>query len=96
MLKPPISLNGGNHFIKYKFQDEPLYIQAPKCTLKQGIVKASKRMFCDLMFTREDAVFISWIENLESFSQKQIFENRENGSKQHWKKVILITHLHLQ
>lgn len=77
VLKPPISLNGGNHFIKYKFQDEPLYIQAPKCTLKQGIVKASKRMFCDLMFTREDAVFISWIENLESFSQKQIFENRE-------------------
>ena len=77
VLKPPISLNGGNHFIKYKFQDEPLYIQAPKCTLKQGIVKASKRMFCDLMFTREDAVFINWIENLESFSQKQIFENRE-------------------
>lgn len=77
VLKPPISLNGGNHFIKYKFQEEPLYIQAPKCTLKQGIVKASKRMFCDLMFTREDAVFINWIENIESFSQKQIFENRE-------------------
>ena len=77
VLKPPISLNGGNHFIKYKFQEDPLYIQAPKCTLKQGIVKASKRMFCDLMFTREDAVFINWIENLESFSQKQIFENRE-------------------
>lgn len=77
VLNSPISLNGGNHFIKYKLLDEPLYIQAPKCTLKQGIIKASKRMFCDLMFTNNDAVFISWIERLETFSQKKIFENRE-------------------
>jgi len=77
VLNSPISLNGGNHFIKYKLLDEPLYIQAPKCTLRQGIIKASKRMFCDLMFTSEDAVFINWIENLETFSQKQIFINRE-------------------
>jgi len=34
-------------------------------------------MFCDLMFTNNDAVFISWIERLETFSQKKIFENRE-------------------
>jgi hypothetical protein len=77
VLNSPISLNGGNHFIKYKLLDEPLYIQAPKCTLRQGIIKASKRMFCDLMFTNNDAVFISWIERLETFSQKKIFENRE-------------------
>lgn len=77
VLNSPISLNGGNHFIKYKLFDEPLYIQAPKCTLRQGIIKASKRMFCDLMFTNNDAVFISWIERLETFSQKKIFENRE-------------------
>ena len=77
ILNTPISLNGGNHFIKYKIDDEPLYIQAPKCRLKQGIVKASKRMYCDLMFTNDDAVFINWIERLETFSQKKIFENRE-------------------
>jgi len=77
VLNTPISLNSGNHFIKYKIDDIPLYIQAPKCKLKQGIVKASKRMYCDLMFTNDDAVFINWIERLETFSQKKIFENRE-------------------
>ena len=77
VLNTPISLSGGNHFIKYKIDDEPLYIQAPKCRLKQGIVKASKRMYCDLMFTNDDAVFINWIERLETFSQKKIYENRE-------------------
>ena len=49
----PISLNGGNHFMKYKIDDEPLYIihsshssirsstymLKAKCKLKQGIVK---------------------------------------------------------
>ena len=39
-------------------------------------MKASKRMYCDLMFTNDDAVFINWIERLETFSQK-IYENRE-------------------
>lgn len=77
MLKSPVLLNGGNHFIKFLYDSEQLYIQPPKCTIKQSIVKTSRRMFCDLMFTNENDDFIRWIENLETYCQKYIYEHRE-------------------
>jgi hypothetical protein len=76
-LTSPITVAGGNHFIKFIMNDNPLYIQAPKCKVKQGIVKTGKRMYSDLMFTIENENFIRWIENLENYSQKYIFNNRE-------------------
>ena len=76
-LTNPISLNNGNHFIKYYFNDAPLYIQPPKCSVKQGIVKATKKLYFDLMFTNENDEFIRWLENLEIYSRKYIFDNRE-------------------
>lgn len=76
-LTTPISLNNGNHFIKYYLNDGPLYIQPPKCIVKQGIVKATKKLFFDLMFTNENDEFIRWLENLEVYSRKFIFNNRE-------------------
>ena len=76
-LTTPISLNNGNHFIKYYLRDSPLYIQPPKCTVKQGIVKATKKLYFDLMFTAENDEFIRWLENLEQYSRNFIFDNRE-------------------
>ena len=76
-LTNPISLNNGNHFIKYYLNDGPLYIQPPKCSVKQGIVKATKKLYMDLMFTNENDEFIRWLENLEIYSRKFIFDNRE-------------------
>ena len=75
-LTSPISVAGGNHFIKYLLNDKPLYIQPPNCKLKQGIVKAGKRAYGDLMFTNENENFIRWMENLEIFSRKTIYNNR--------------------
>ena len=75
-LTSPISMAGGNHFIKYLLNDKPLYIQPPNCKLKQGIVKAGKRAYGDLMFTNENENFIRWMENLEIFSRKIIYNNR--------------------
>ena len=77
MLKSPVLLNGGNHFIKFLYDSAQLYIQPPKCIIKQSIVKTSRRMFCDLMFTNENDDFIRWIENLEAYCQKYIYEHRE-------------------
>jgi len=77
ILTTPTIMSGGNHFIKYFINDMPLYIQPPKCKVKQGIVKTGKRAYCDLMFTNENENFIRWLENLENYSQKQIFNNRE-------------------
>lgn len=76
-LTNPISLNNGNHFIKYYLNDGPLYIQPPKCSVKQGIVKATKKLYMDLMFTNENDEYIRWLENLEIYSRKFIFDNRE-------------------
>ena len=75
-LTSPVVMAGGNHFIKYLLNDKPLYIQPPNCKLKQGIVKAGKRAYCDLMFTNENENFIRWMENLENFSRKFIYNNR--------------------
>jgi hypothetical protein len=75
-LTSPITMVGGNHFIKYLLNDKPLYIQPPNCKLKQGIVKAGKRAYGDLMFTNENENFIRWMENLEIFSRKIIYNNR--------------------
>jgi hypothetical protein len=77
ILTSPIVVSGGNHFIKYSMNEMPLYIQPPKCKVKQGIIKTGKRAYCDLMFTNENENFIRWLENLENYSQKQIYNNRE-------------------
>ena len=76
-LISPVSIPGGHHFIRYLHGDKPLYTQPPKCKIKQGIVKAGKRMYCDLMFTNENENFIRWLENLDNTSQKVIFNNRK-------------------
>ena len=76
-LSSPININGGNHFIKYNYEQCPLYIKSPPCSIKQGIVTTAKRIFCDLMFTNENSEFIEYIENLEQYSQKYIYQNRE-------------------
>ena len=77
LLTSPTVVSGGNHFIKYSINDMPLYIQPPKCKVKQGIIKTGKRAYCDLMFTNENEHFIRWLENLENYSQRQIYNNRE-------------------
>jgi len=77
-LLPPISLNNGNHFIKIMQNGEKFYIQPPKCSLKQGIIKSSKRMYCDLMFTNENSEFIEWLENLEIYCRTYIYNNRND------------------
>jgi len=76
VLTKPTSVSGGNYFIKFRLNDSPLYIQSPKCSTKQGIVKAGKRFLTDLMFNNENEEFIQWMENLENYSQKYIYEHR--------------------
>jgi len=76
-LTKPIPVAGGNYFIKCLVNNGPLYIQPPKCKTRQGILKAGKRFYTDLLFTNEDENFIQWMENLESNCQQFIYKNRE-------------------
>jgi hypothetical protein len=76
MLTKPISIPGGNYFIKCLINENPLYLQPPRCKTKQGIIKAGKRIYSDLMFSNENDQFIRWMENLETHCQKYIYNNR--------------------
>lgn len=76
-LTKPTPISGGNYFIKFLVGDMSLYIQPPKCKLKDGITKAGKKLFADLVFNNENEQFIRWIENLENYSQQAIYKNRE-------------------
>lgn len=76
-LFAPVSINGGNHFIKFKISDKPLYIQPPNCKIKSGSSsKTTKKMGCELLFSNENELFVQWMENLENVCKKQIFENK--------------------
>jgi hypothetical protein len=79
ILTKPISIPGGNYFIKCLINENPLYLQPPRCKTKQGIIKAGKRIYSDLMFSNENDQFIRWMENLETHCQKYIYKNRA-----HW------------
>jgi len=77
VLTKPTSIPGGNYFIRFLTNGQPLYIQPPKCKTRQGVVKAGKRFYSDLMFTNENEDFIRWMENLENYCQQYIYKNRE-------------------
>jgi hypothetical protein len=76
-LLKPVSAAGGNYFIRFTIDGNYLYIQPPKCKTKQGIVKAGKKYYTDLMFSNANDQFIRWMENLETYCHQFIFKNRE-------------------
>jgi len=77
VLSNPVMLNG-NYFIRFSINGRSnLYIQPPRCKTRQGIIKAGRKYYSDLMFTNENDQFIRWMENLENHCQKFIFTNRE-------------------
>lgn len=75
----PVPMAGGSHFIRCfaNSQQKPLYIQPPKCKLKSGIIKAGKRMYCDLVFCHDDETFIEWVDQYETHCQDRIYDSRE-------------------
>jgi hypothetical protein len=75
----PVPIPGGSHFIRCfsNAQQKPLYLQPPKCKIKTGIVKAGKRMYCDLIFCQDDETFIEWIDKFETICQDRIYNNRD-------------------
>jgi hypothetical protein len=72
----PVSAPGGNFFIRYSMDETPLYVQPPKCLVKQVLNKTGKRIYCDFVFQQENEQFIRWMENLENKSQQLLFKNK--------------------
>ena len=75
-LSSPIRVGNGNYFMKYKANEQSLYVQPPQSLTKQGIISVSKKHYIDLLFTNEDTDFIQWMEKLEETSVGYIYNNR--------------------
>ena len=75
-LGPPNGLQGGSYFTKLLIKDEPLYLQIPKCTTKQGLVITEKKKYCDLMFSRDAVDVVSWFENIERQVQQLMYSKK--------------------
>lgn len=76
-ISNPISKPGGYYLLKYSIDNgNSLYIQPHKCSTKNGIIKG-KKTYTDLMFNSDNPELMTWLENLETYSQNFIYENRD-------------------
>ena len=75
----PSSITGGHYFIRILRNpgQKPFYIQPPRCTTKQGVVKAGKKMVCDLLFRHEDESFTEFLGSLETYCRSQLYEHKD-------------------
>ena len=73
-LLEPIRIQGGAYFSVIKNEDVDFYINVPKCSTKNGVVKSGKRTYCDLMFNVNNDEFINWIVNLEKHLKQLLYE----------------------
>ena len=78
-LANPVPLTGGSFFTKLSVGNysKNLYLQLPKATTKQGIMKNSSKMYCDLMFNSNQKDLIEWLEKFENFCQNSILQKKE-------------------
>lgn len=74
-LAKPQPFPGGNYFMRLTVSGKPLYIQPPKCIMKQGFAKSGKKFYSDFMFSNENTEFIEWMEKVETFCQNTIYNH---------------------
>jgi hypothetical protein len=78
-LANPSLINNNNYFSKISqgSMKKNLYLQLPKCTTKQGIVKSSSKSYCELCYGITEKNVIEFLENLEKHILDEIYKNRE-------------------
>ena len=78
-LEAPSSLTGGSYFTKIinKNNFKSVYLQLPKCSTKQGIIKNNTKTYTDLMFNSSEIILLKWLEEFENFCQKKIYEKKD-------------------
>ena len=78
-LANPSLINNNNYFSKISqgSMKKNCYLQLPKCTTKQGIVKSSYKSYCELCYGITEKIIIEFLENLEKHILDEIYKNRE-------------------
>ena len=71
LLEPSVSSINGYYFTKLLHNNSPVYIELPKCRLKQSIVKSSKKIIADLVI---DENLDKWFFNLEKKCKQLIID----------------------
>ena len=77
-LNNPQGLQGGAYFSKIKIGNEPITIQTTKCKTKNGLVKTEKKIYCDLMFNKDDEGVADFFESLEDKIKNLIYDKKDN------------------
>jgi hypothetical protein len=76
-LANPQGLQGGAFFSKLKLLGNSITLQTPKCKTKNGVVKTEKKIYCDLMFEKDDDNVIDFLESLEDKIKNLIYEKKD-------------------
>jgi hypothetical protein len=78
-LSTPQAIQGGGaYYTNLTFDDNPIYLQFPKCKSKSGIISTKKSKYIDLMYKNEKTSLIhEWLENLEN-KCKSLLDEKKN------------------
>ena len=76
-LANPRGLQGGAYFSKIKLLGNSISLQTPKCKTKNGIIKTDKKIYCDLMFSKDDEGVVDFITELEDKIKQLIYEKKD-------------------
>ena len=76
-LANPQGLQGGAFFSKLRLLGNNITLQTPRCKTKNGIVKTEKKIYCDLMFEKDDDNVIEFLESLEDKVKNLIYEKKD-------------------
>ena len=74
-LEHPVSMPGNSYFTSITMAGQPVYIETPQITTKQGFVKNVKKVVCDLLFSSNESDFIQWIETLETTCHSLVYKS---------------------
>jgi hypothetical protein len=74
----PKSVASGSYFTKILYDSSPVYLQIPKCTTKNGLVKTAKKMTCELLIDNMNEETVGWFENLDNRCKELLHKNSED------------------
>ena len=77
-LTYPKSVASGSYFTKILYENAPLYLQIPKCTTKNGLVKTAKKMTSELLLDNMNEETVGWFENLDNCCKDLLHKNSED------------------
>ena len=72
-----VPIQGGSHNAMLLADNQPITVQFPKCKVKSGVVRTSKKQYCDLEFELEAHMMVTdWMESLEEHCIDMLSEKR--------------------